>query len=286
MLLLNSPVLCYYEGDTELSLLGQIDLNTVSEVRPSILRDAPPNALDLVGEEKVYTVAADSFDEMARWAFVINREINRLKDQAHVRSIGDNLSIDYETMLMKRVEFPPSLVIESIMGHLRLQLTRELEISHSGSDVLLIPCEPDVVTSVETTHEADSYTSTDDWDEHASDSIANTQSLSSSAVNENDQSRQPIVASLNLSLEQDSRLPTTGAGAGVGVGGSESEQTVSKPYEALLNNFFSRVLRCLYTPEQKKLFANLTDEENQDASNGSHAAIDVPVDELGIRFTR
>ena len=61
----------YYRDASTWRESGFVDLKCVDKVIPSMVFDAPNHSVDLVGPEKHYTFAAESGDEMLRWATAI-----------------------------------------------------------------------------------------------------------------------------------------------------------------------------------------------------------------------
>eukprot|EP01041_Mallomonas_annulata_P000091 gene91-124_t len=62
----------YYKDSRMLAEKGSIDLSTVTGIVTSKVFDAPQFSIDLVTPEKHYTLAAESQQDMIRWAFAVN----------------------------------------------------------------------------------------------------------------------------------------------------------------------------------------------------------------------
>jgi len=64
--------LVYYSDHTCSNELGRLDMTTVIDIDFSKVCDAPTLALDLVTEDRYYTIVADSHQAMIKWAYAFN----------------------------------------------------------------------------------------------------------------------------------------------------------------------------------------------------------------------
>ena len=81
--------LVYYKDENASTASGSIDLTEIEKVTPSHVVDAPPDSLDLVGEERVFTLAAEGEEEMLRWALVLQMAIDNLANQEQQQEGGE-----------------------------------------------------------------------------------------------------------------------------------------------------------------------------------------------------
>jgi hypothetical protein len=71
-------VIRYFKNEMTRVESGWIDMMQIVDVKRSKIFDAPDWAIDLISEDKNYTVAAQSEDEMVRWAFAVRHMIDDL----------------------------------------------------------------------------------------------------------------------------------------------------------------------------------------------------------------
>ena len=76
---LQGKMLMYFKDNSpQTAPKGSIDLSTVTHIRLSERAGHPPHALDLVTNDRTYTVAAMDEPEMLRWARVLNTAIKEV----------------------------------------------------------------------------------------------------------------------------------------------------------------------------------------------------------------
>jgi hypothetical protein len=138
---IQTNIMTYYDSASkyEQSLLGAIDLSIISTVRPSIVLDAPPNSIDLVSADQVYTLVADSFELMCKWAYVINNVLTHLKDRKDIKHIvegsfyetnklslytnradknsGGDATAGTSDGFIRRLDFSPTELVYNIMAY-------------------------------------------------------------------------------------------------------------------------------------------------------------------------
>jgi len=68
---LDGMILRYFRTQHDDQELGAIHLASVNAVLPSSIADAPEHALDLVCADRIYTIAANTREDMVRWATVL-----------------------------------------------------------------------------------------------------------------------------------------------------------------------------------------------------------------------
>ena len=85
MLNYDTKILVYFKDDSCSNELGRLDMTTVIDVAFSKVCDAPILALDLITEDRYYTVVADSHQAMIKWAYAFNlvrkKQIKRVTQQ-------------------------------------------------------------------------------------------------------------------------------------------------------------------------------------------------------------
>jgi hypothetical protein len=120
---IETSILEYFESDNEgkskHARLGMIDLSDVSGVdSPSNLHDAPPFSIDLLSQNQVYTLAADSAEIISNWTIVLTREIEKLRCQREIRANRvHNVALSQRTNAVSaRSDFSPSELVHSIMS--------------------------------------------------------------------------------------------------------------------------------------------------------------------------
>jgi hypothetical protein len=132
---IHSNQLGYFDSANkfEQSHLGSIDLNRVRCLRPSVVFDAPPNSIDLVCSDHVYTLVADSYELMCKWAYVIERILVKLRDAVEIKSIVETAFLDRQSSLLspqktvssaatvskliRRLDFSPHELVTNIMAY-------------------------------------------------------------------------------------------------------------------------------------------------------------------------
>ena len=68
---LDGMMLKYFAGEAMSKELGSIHMNTVKAVAASSIDDAPEHSIDLVSEERIYTLSAPDQASMLQWASVL-----------------------------------------------------------------------------------------------------------------------------------------------------------------------------------------------------------------------
>ena len=68
---LDGITLRYYKAETDEIEAGSIHLANVNAILPSRVSDAPEHALDLVCADRIYTIAANTREDLVRWATVL-----------------------------------------------------------------------------------------------------------------------------------------------------------------------------------------------------------------------
>jgi hypothetical protein len=86
---LEGNFLRYYKDQNAAKASGSIDLSAATGVSVSVLYDAPHNALDVNTPERVYTVAADTREEMIKWAKVLTAVINDEYDAKPLENVNE-----------------------------------------------------------------------------------------------------------------------------------------------------------------------------------------------------
>jgi hypothetical protein len=75
----------YFENDSEDNLRGKVFLKDIKSLQYSILQDVPIYSLDLVSDDKYYTITCLNRNDMQRWASVLLQEINSINSQSSIR---------------------------------------------------------------------------------------------------------------------------------------------------------------------------------------------------------
>jgi hypothetical protein len=105
---------------------GFLDLGTVIGIIPSKVFDAPQFSIDLVSQEKHFTLAAESYTDMVRWAFAIN----------HARTLRNQLKGDKQLTTENRfqrfeVTFPMKTQLHlNVMGSMNRTTKNGLLVKH------------------------------------------------------------------------------------------------------------------------------------------------------------
>ncbi len=103
----SNRILRYYKDDKPSTPeSGTVNMNDIIDVQLSQVYDAPEFSLDLISNERHYTVVADSHASMVRWAFAFN--LARKKDK-HVTSSASyspgSMSSPVRSPSAKRIEY-------------------------------------------------------------------------------------------------------------------------------------------------------------------------------------
>ena len=93
----DTKVLVYFKDDSCSNELGRLDMTTVIDIDFSKVHDAPILALDLITEDRYYTVVADSHQAMIKWAYAFNL----VRKKQIKRSIQQRTSIQTAERWMK-----------------------------------------------------------------------------------------------------------------------------------------------------------------------------------------
>lgn len=80
---LEGRMLTYFRSITDLVALGSIDLGKVDHVRLSRVKESPTHAIDLVSSERVYTLGADTREDLAGWCVAICHAMRRIAGTSH-----------------------------------------------------------------------------------------------------------------------------------------------------------------------------------------------------------
>lgn len=80
---LEGRMLTYFRSITDPVALGSIDLGRVDHVQLSRVKESPTYAIDLVSRECVYTLGADTREDLAGWCVAICHAMRRTTDTSH-----------------------------------------------------------------------------------------------------------------------------------------------------------------------------------------------------------
>lgn len=92
-----SKVLRYYKTSDDNIKLGEINLNYIIDVIYSKVYDADEFTLDLVSNEKHYTVRASSMNEMVQWAYVLSSYSKTFINKFEKWFLNDITLSEYDT---------------------------------------------------------------------------------------------------------------------------------------------------------------------------------------------
>ncbi|KAJ8608327.1 hypothetical protein CTAYLR_009419 [Chrysophaeum taylorii] len=74
--------LAYYRSVTDRCPIGEIDLSQVEFIQFSRIKDAPTHAVDLVSRERVFTLGADTREDLAHWCVALCRAMRDAVDSS------------------------------------------------------------------------------------------------------------------------------------------------------------------------------------------------------------
>ena len=93
VLSMKERVLRYYTSNDLTDEKGFVDLTNIDTVDYSHVRDAGKNSIDLINEEKHYTLTASSREEMHRWALALKRCLRANIAEKHVQATSKASSL-------------------------------------------------------------------------------------------------------------------------------------------------------------------------------------------------
>lgn len=113
----------YYEDDTETDLRGSIFLREIKSLQYSILQDVPIYSLDLVSEDKYYTITCHNRNEMIKWSKFLLLQIQYTQNLPMERITESKPTFNISAFLING-----KTILKDLPMHIDAKVSRLLEL--------------------------------------------------------------------------------------------------------------------------------------------------------------